>query len=85
MRLRVMLVERSSLVRGGLRRILEEEGDIAVVAEVVDGREAGKALVTVTADVVHDLRGDRSRCLSRVHDHRDPPRRSRHRLRAPLG
>jgi DNA-binding NarL/FixJ family response regulator len=52
MRLRVMLVERSSLVRGGLRRILEEEGDIAVVAEVGDGREAGKALVTVTADVV---------------------------------
>ena len=52
MRLRVMLVERSSLVRSGLRRILEEEADIAVVAEVDDGGEAAEALVTLTADVV---------------------------------
>jgi DNA-binding NarL/FixJ family response regulator len=52
MRLRVMLVERSTLVRNGLRRILEEEGDIAVVADVGNRREALDALPTIIVDVV---------------------------------
>ena len=52
MRLRVMLVERSTLVRSGLRRLLEDEGDIAVVAEAGDGREAVETLATLSVDVV---------------------------------
>ena len=39
-----MLVERSTLVRRGLRYVLEEDADITVAAEVADGREALDAL-----------------------------------------
>lgn len=52
MRTRVMLVERSTLVRSGLRRVLEYEGDIAVVADAGNEREAIEALRTVTVDVI---------------------------------
>jgi len=44
MRLRVMLVERSTLVRSGLRRVLEHGTDIAVVCEARDARDALDAL-----------------------------------------
>ncbi len=46
-----MLVERSTLVRSGLRRVLEE-GDIAVIAEAADVPEAIEALASHTVDVV---------------------------------
>jgi len=52
MRLRVMLVERSTLVRSGLRRVLEEEGDIAVVADISNIRQATDALAAVDVVVV---------------------------------
>ncbi len=36
----ILLADDHAIVRGGLRRIVEESGDIAVVAEAADGREA---------------------------------------------
>ena len=38
--IRVLLADDHSIVREGLRRIVEESGDIEVVAEASDGREA---------------------------------------------
>ncbi|OQY07105.1 MAG: DNA-binding response regulator [Desulfobacteraceae bacterium 4572_123] len=38
--IRVLLADDHSLVRAGLRRIVEESGDMEVVAEASDGREA---------------------------------------------
>ncbi len=38
--IRVMLADDHNIVREGLRRIIEESGDIRVVAEAGDGREA---------------------------------------------
>jgi len=38
--IRVLLADDHSIVRAGLRRLLEESGDIEVVAEAADGREA---------------------------------------------
>ena len=61
MALRVMLVERSALVRIGLRRLLDDEPDIAVVAEASHPQEAlkvlprgGVDLVVVSASVVRE-------------------------------
>jgi DNA-binding NarL/FixJ family response regulator len=61
MPLRVMLVERSALVRAGLRRLLDDEPDIAVVAEAPHAQEAlevlsrgGVDLVVVSASVVRE-------------------------------
>lgn len=47
-----MLVERSTLVRNGLRRILDEEPDVTVVAEASDGFEALQALARQGVDIV---------------------------------
>jgi len=62
MPLRVMLVERSALVRAGLRRLLDDEPDIAVVAEASRAQEAvevlsrgGVDLVVLSALVVREL------------------------------
>ena len=38
--IRVLLADDHSIVRAGLRRIVEESGDMEVVAEAADGREA---------------------------------------------
>jgi len=38
--IRVLLADDHSIVRAGLRRIVEESGDMTVVAEAADGREA---------------------------------------------
>ena len=38
--IRVLLADDHSIVRAGLRRIVEESGDMEVVAEADDGREA---------------------------------------------
>ena len=65
MRLRVMLVERSTLVRSGLRRVLEEDADIAVVSEASNGRDALEALtrhdvdaLVICSTVGHEACGD---------------------------
>jgi DNA-binding NarL/FixJ family response regulator len=48
----VMLVERSTLVRSGLRRVLEDDADIAVVSEAGNGRDALEALTRHDVDVL---------------------------------
>jgi DNA-binding NarL/FixJ family response regulator len=38
--IKVLLADDHSIVRAGLRRLIEESGDMAVIAEAADGREA---------------------------------------------
>lgn len=49
--IRVLLADDHSIVRAGLRRIVEESGDIEVVAEASDGREAVLAVRSERPDV----------------------------------
>ncbi len=48
--IKVLLADDHSIVRAGLRRIVEESGDMEVIAEAADGREAIRH--------VHDTRPD---------------------------
>jgi DNA-binding NarL/FixJ family response regulator len=57
MSIRVLLADDQALVRGGLRKILDGEADIAVVAEAADGLEAIDAARRTKPDVaVLDIR-----------------------------
>jgi two-component system, NarL family, invasion response regulator UvrY len=49
--IRVLLADDHSIVRAGLRRLIEESGDISVVAEASDGREAIEKTGTSIPDV----------------------------------
>lgn len=49
--IRVLLADDHGIVRAGLRRIVEESGDIEVVAEASDGREAVLAVRKEKPDV----------------------------------
>lgn len=49
--IRVLLADDHSIVRAGLARIIEESGDIQVVAEASDGREAIKRATESDIDV----------------------------------
>lgn len=49
--IKVLLADDHSIVRAGLRRIVEESGDIEVVAEAADGREAVLAVRREKPDV----------------------------------
>lgn len=49
--IRVLLADDHSIVRDGLRRIVEESGDMTVVAEAADGREAIARARTQRPDV----------------------------------
>lgn len=49
--IRVMLADDHKIVREGLRRIIEESGDIQVVAEADDGREAVECVLKARPDV----------------------------------
>ena len=49
--IKVLLADDHSIVRAGLRRIVEESGDIEVVAEAADGREAVLAVRRYLPDV----------------------------------
>ncbi len=49
--IRVLLADDHSIVRGGLARIVEESGDIEVVAEAADGREAIQQVHKARPDV----------------------------------
>jgi DNA-binding NarL/FixJ family response regulator len=51
-RIRVVLVDDQALIRAGIRRVLEHEPDLEVVAEAGDGFEMMRALRDVEADVV---------------------------------
>ena len=50
--IKVLLADDHSIVRAGLRRIIEDSGDIAVVAEASDGREAIQRAQETLPDVV---------------------------------
>jgi DNA-binding NarL/FixJ family response regulator len=55
--IRVLLADDQALVRAGLRKIVENEDDMRVVAEAVDGREAVDAARASNPDVaVVDIR-----------------------------
>jgi two-component system invasion response regulator UvrY len=49
--IRVLLADDHSIVRAGLRRIIEDSGDMEVVAEAADGREAIKKVQETLPDV----------------------------------
>jgi len=49
--IKVLLADDHSIVRGGLRRIVEEGGDMGVVAEAADGREALRKVDEARPDV----------------------------------
>jgi two-component system, NarL family, invasion response regulator UvrY len=49
--IRVLLADDHSIVLAGLRRLVEESGDMEVVAEAADGREAIHKIRTIQPDV----------------------------------
>jgi DNA-binding NarL/FixJ family response regulator len=49
--IRVLLADDHSIVRAGLRRLVEESGDMEVVAEASDGREAIRLIQEAAPDV----------------------------------
>lgn len=49
--IKVLLADDHSIVRAGLRRIVEESGEMHVVAEAADGREAIQLVKETTPDV----------------------------------
>jgi two-component system invasion response regulator UvrY len=49
--IKVLLADDHSIVRAGLRRIVEESGDMEVVAEAADGREAIRLVRETSPDV----------------------------------
>jgi len=49
--IKVLLADDHSIVRAGLRRIVEESGDMAVIAEAADGHEAIKQVRKTLPDV----------------------------------
>lgn len=51
-KIRVMIVEDHPLLIHGLRRILEGESDMEIVAEVTDGQEAVDQALRVEPDVI---------------------------------
>jgi two-component system, NarL family, invasion response regulator UvrY len=48
---KVLLADDHSIVRAGLRRLIEESGDMAVVAEAANGRDALRAVENERPDV----------------------------------
>jgi DNA-binding NarL/FixJ family response regulator len=49
--IKVLLAEDHSIVRAGLRRLIEESGDITVIAEAADGHEAIRKCECTSPDV----------------------------------
>ena len=48
---KVLLADDHSIVRAGLRRLIEESGDMTVIAEAADGRDALRAVENALPDV----------------------------------
>jgi DNA-binding NarL/FixJ family response regulator len=59
-RITILIAEDHTIVREGLRRMLELEGDLEVVGEAQDGRQAVEMAKTAYPDVV--LRMSPCRC-----------------------
>ncbi len=75
---KVLLADDHSIVRAGLRRLIEESGDMTVVAEAANGRDALRAVESARPDVaVIDLSMpglDGLEVISRLHvDHPSLP------------
>ena len=51
-RIRVMIVDDHSIVRVGLKQVLEQSGEFEVVGEAADGEEAVRVAAAVSPDVV---------------------------------
>ena len=51
-RVRVLLADDHSIMRDGLRRMLEESGEFEVVGQARDGQEAVKAAAELSPDIV---------------------------------
>ena len=51
-RIRVMIVDDHSIVRVGLKQVLEQSGEFEVVGEAADGEEAVRVAADVSPDVV---------------------------------
>ena len=51
-KIRVLLAEDHTIVRKGIRSLLDGEADIEVVGEAEDGREAVEKVESLTPDVV---------------------------------
>ena len=51
-RIRVMIVDDHSIVRVGLKQVLEQSGEFEVVGQAVDGEEAVRVAADVSPDVV---------------------------------
>jgi len=49
--IKVLLADDHAIVRAGLRRLVEESGDMTVVAEAADGQEAIRMIRDLTPDV----------------------------------
>ena len=49
--IRVLLADDHRIVRAGIRRIVEESGDVEVVAEAADGKEAIQKVQDTAPDV----------------------------------
>ena len=52
MAIKIMIADDHSMIREGLKNLLELEGDIEVVAEAVDGEDCLEKLKTVKPDVL---------------------------------
>ena len=52
MAIKIMITDDHSMIREGLKNLLEFDGDIEVIAEAVDGEDCLDKLLTVTPDVL---------------------------------
>lgn len=52
MAIKIMITDDHSMIREGLKNLLELDGDIEVIAEAVDGEDCIDKLLTVTPDVL---------------------------------
>ena len=75
-RVRVLLADDHSIMRDGLRMMLEESGEFEVVGQARDGQEAVKAAAELSPDIVlmgrHDAEQGRRGGVPRDHGSRRP-------------
>ena len=52
MSIKILLADDHKMMREGLRALIEEQPDMAVIAEAEDGRTAGQSAASLSPDVV---------------------------------